>query len=161
MIYLKTGALIEASAIMGALAAEASPSTIKRIGDYGKFVGIAFQIRDDILGVFGDPAKTGKPVYNDIKRGKKTLLLLYAYKQASDNDRSLLEKALKGLVRDDDEAAEVARIIERTGSLSYALETARTLVNTAVSILDELPVEDLEAKEILRQLALFSIEREK
>ena len=169
MIYLKTSALIEASAKLGALAGVSVSTSadrpdltlIEAAASYGRFVGLAFQIRDDILGVFGDPSKTGKPVYNDLRRGKKTILVLYAYKHSSGEDRELIERVLKGEVKDEDELRRAAEIIKETGALDYAQSLASTLADSAVKIIEEIPETDEEAKEALIQLARFVVEREK
>jgi geranylgeranyl diphosphate synthase type I len=168
MIYLKTSALLEASAKLGALAAyavdleeEIGFDTIELAGQYGKFVGLAFQIRDDILGVFGDPKKTGKPVYNDLRRGKKTILVLYAYQNTEGKEKELLEKVLKREVTSDSELEKIAEIIEKSGALAYAMNLAETLSNNAISVLEELPVQDKKGKDALIELAKFVVQREK
>ena len=161
MIYLKTGALIEASAKLGAVAAVDEPSLIEKLGNYGKFVGIAFQIRDDILGIYGDPSKTGKPVYSDLKRSKKTLLLLYAYQHADGRDKEILEKILNRQRLGEEEYGEAADIIKRTGAYEYAQSLANKLAENAVRILNDITAVDEKAKEALRELAEFSVKREK
>ena len=164
MIYLKTGALIEASARLGAIAAEADRDTEEALGNYGAFVGVAFQIRDDILGVFGDPEKTGKPVYNDLRRGKKTILLLYALAHSSGEDRRVLEAVAKGKAGEN-EVREAARIIEKTGALEYATKLAKTYSDNAVAIIEDLEktgeTVDEEAASALKELARFVVERDK
>lgn len=78
MIEGKTAALIGASLAMGALVADATPRQIKLLRSFGQSIGLAFQIQDDILGIWGDPAQTGKPAGADILRRKKSLPLLHA-----------------------------------------------------------------------------------
>ncbi len=154
MVYLKTGALIEASAKLGAIAAGASSSVVSAMGEYGRMVGISFQIRDDILGVYGDPEKTGKPVYNDLRRGKKTILLIYTVEKAG---REKVEELLA-----EGRYEELANLIRETGALSYAEDLARGYMEKALSILDGLDkVRDEGAREFLRSLARFVVEREK
>ncbi len=154
MVYLKTGALIEAAARLGAIAAESDLGVVSALGDYGRLVGIAFQIRDDILGIFGDPGKTGKPVYSDLRRGKKTLLLVYTVEKIG---REEVERLLsQGMYED------VARLIRESGALSYAEKLARGYMEEAISILDGLAiVEDEGAREFLRSLARFVVERDR
>lgn len=164
MIYLKTGALIEASAKLGGIAAGAPSTVVEKLGEYGALVGVAFQVRDDILGVFGDPKKTGKPVYNDLRRGKKTVLVLYALKHGSSEQRNIIMEALKGELPED-KLPEVAEIIKETGALDYAMNLARTYAENAVAIIDDIEssglVVDGEYARVLKELALFSVEREK
>ena len=169
MIYLKTGALLEASAKMGAIASmdlaggdKKWDIIVEKMGSYGKFVGLAFQIRDDILGVFGDPQVTGKPRYNDLIRGKKTLLVLYAYKHASDEDRRLLEKVLeRRLEGSEEELEKIADIIRSTGALDYAQKLARQYSEIAIEIVDSIEPVDEDAARALKELARFVVERNK
>ncbi len=165
MIYLKTGALIEASAKLGAIAAGVPPEAREAMGAYGRFVGVAFQIRDDVLGIYGDPRVTGKPRYSDLRRGKKTLLLLYALGKAQGEDKELLERIARGEVSGEEELERAAEIIKRTGALDYAMEKARSYSRSAKAILEDLDaagiVVDASAKEVLSELADFVVEREK
>ena len=164
MIYLKTSALIEASARLGAIGAMSDREIQDAMAEYGRFVGLAFQIRDDILGVFGDPAKTGKPVGSDLYRGKKTVLLLYGLEKSSGQDREILEKIARGQATREvvEKAVEVLR---RVGALEYAQELATRYSETAKAILEDVKsagrVVDEEAYMVLVELARFTVEREK
>ncbi len=166
MIYLKTGALVEASARLGALAAGAEREIVEAMGTYGRLVGVAFQIRDDVIGVFGDPRVTGKPVYSDLRRGKKTILLLYALSKAEGEDKRLLERVASGSNLSEEDLARAAEAIKATGAVDYAMSLARRYASAALSILDDV-VENTGAAvdewgvEVLRELAVFSVEREK
>ncbi|ADL18739.1 Farnesylgeranyl diphosphate synthase [Acidilobus saccharovorans 345-15] len=163
MIYLKTGALVEASAKLGAIAAKAKDEVIETMGEYGRLVGLAFQIRDDILGVFGDPSKTGKPVYSDLRRGKKTILAL---KAASSNEKvkELLIDIFNG-DSSEEKLKEAAEAIKSTGALDYAQGLANSYSRLAVEKLDMLKasglIVDEKAYRALRDLAVFSAQREK
>ncbi|MCE4599252.1 MAG: polyprenyl synthetase family protein [Desulfurococcales archaeon] len=157
MVYLKTGALIEASSMLGAIAAGSSKETINAMGEYGRLIGIAFQIRDDILGVFGDPAKTGKPVYNDLRQGKKTLLVIYTIKRVDDKDGF---KRLLGS-RNVEDLEEAARMIKSSGALQYAENLAHSYSRRAISIVSSIDMVDDEARRALIELARYVVEREK
>jgi len=76
MISKKTGALISTSCFLGGLIADASLKDLEKLSNYGKYLGISFQIIDDILGIFGDSKATGKPVGDDIIEGKKTMPII-------------------------------------------------------------------------------------
>lgn len=78
MVERKTGALMGAAAALGGIAAGASVATVDACESFGRTLGVAFQLRDDVLGVFGDSAETGKPVGNDLLRGKQGLPMVLA-----------------------------------------------------------------------------------
>ena len=78
MVERKTGALMGAAAALGGIAASASAATVDACENFGRTLGVAFQLRDDVLGVFGDSAETGKPVGNDLLRGKQGLPMVLA-----------------------------------------------------------------------------------
>ncbi|WP_131159747.1 polyprenyl synthetase family protein [Aeropyrum pernix] len=157
MVRLKTGALIEAAARIGAVAAGAGSEIEKMVGEVGMNAGIAFQIRDDILGVIGDPKVTGKPVYNDLRRGKKTLLVIYAVKKAG--RREVVD--LIGPKASEDDLKRAASIIVDSGALDYAESKARFYVGRARDILSRVPAVDAESKELLNLLLDYIVEREK
>ncbi len=163
MIYLKTGALIEASSKLGGIASNSDNEVIELLGEYGRFTGLAFQIRDDILGVFGDPEKTGKPVYNDLRRGKKTILVLYATSRKKEW-KEFFTKLFNGN-QSDEEIRQAADIIKESGSLRYAEELAKSYYNNALEKLDSIEklgiIKDEESFKALKELAEFSINRDK
>jgi geranylgeranyl diphosphate synthase type I len=160
MVYLKTGALIEASARMGAIAANASSLEEDKAGLYGARIGVAFQIRDDILGLFGDPVKTGKPVYNDLRQGKKTLLVIYALSNLPEPEAEKVKSVL-GRKASEAEYREAAELIRKSGALDYAERLAESMVREALEALHSLPVRDEEALKALEELAWFTIKRDK
>ena len=86
MITGKTSSLFEKSILIGALMADRTEQYKKQLSEFAILLGQAFQIRDDILGVFGDPKETGKSAEGDIREGKKTLLAIYGNKNAVIND---------------------------------------------------------------------------
>ncbi len=162
MIYRKTSALIEASAMMGAIIAGASEKDVKRMGIYGRNIGIAFQIKDDILGIFGDEKLTGKPLYSDLREGKKTILVIRALEKADPETRDVLLNIIgkKGLPREEYE--KVARIIEELGVKKEALREAERLIDEALQNLHD--IEGNANKQyagILEELAFYVIKREK
>jgi geranylgeranyl diphosphate synthase type I len=84
MVDLKTGALMGAASALGAIASGATEDVVAACQSFGRTLGVAFQLRDDTLGVFGDPDETGKPVGNDLLRGKQGLPLLLALNSGGD-----------------------------------------------------------------------------
>ncbi|NPA87031.1 MAG: polyprenyl synthetase family protein, partial [Candidatus Diapherotrites archaeon] len=134
------------------------PRTLEALFNYGVKVGVAFQIHDDVLGVFGDPEKTGKPVGNDIREGKKTVLLLEAFRRANEEQRKVL---LSAVGSDDPEKIKAAKkVIVETGALDYANELKNNLVKEAKEIVEELSLKNgMDA--FLKEFADFVITREK
>ncbi len=158
MVRLKTGALIEAASRIGAVAADAKKYEEDALGLYGCFTGIAFQIRDDILGVYGDPKVTGKPVYSDLRRGKKTILVVYAVREAG---REELKKLI-GPKASEEDLKRAAKIIEESGALDYANKMAKIYASKAKEMLEALGgVADERARRLLLDLADYAIERDR
>lgn len=103
---------------MGAAMGGGGPQLHESLGDYGDAVGVAFQLRDDVLGVFGDPESTGKGDLDDLREGKRTVLMLKTLERATPGQRAELDRLLghRGLTPDD--AATVRDIIVDTGALA-------------------------------------------
>jgi geranylgeranyl pyrophosphate synthase len=121
---------------VGMVLAGAGCEDTDAIREYALHTGRAFQITDDIIGVFGTDEQTGKNVMDDIREGKRTLLTLYALEHAASGDQTFL---LKSLGNDDltrEEFAECQRIIQESGALEYAQSAAKTHVKAALDALD-------------------------
>ena len=93
MIGKKTAALFDVSCAMGAICASNKAKDVSNLSTFGRNLGIAFQITDDLIGVMGDPKITKKPVGNDLREGKKSLPILMAIKLAKGNDKKIILKA--------------------------------------------------------------------
>ena len=158
MVSQKTGALIEASTKVGALLGKGKPKQVKALAEYGRLIGVAFQIHDDMLGVVGERKKFGKPIGNDIREGKRTLIIVRALAKASRGDRATLMCALGNEKASKAELAAAIKILKSTGAIDYAAKKARELVGDAKTKLQLLP--DSKAKQFLMELADFTIERE-
>ncbi len=115
--------------LMGAILAAAPDQALASIRRYAVPIGIAFQIQDDILGLFGDEHLLGKPVDSDLKEGKKTLLFVHAYAAAAPADRALLERAHGNPQAGPEDLRAVRRIIRETGALARSEAIARRLVD--------------------------------
>lgn len=113
MIELKTGALLGGAARIGGIIGGGSPKSVAHLEEYGRCLGVAFQIQDDYLDVFGDAATFGKPIGGDIVNGKKTFLLLEALGRGG-ADAEALRDAMS-LDKDDVKIQTVRRIYERMG----------------------------------------------
>ena len=125
---------------------------------YGRAVGTAFQIHADVLGLFGDPKETGKPVGNDVREGKKTLLLQYAFRAAGKEDQTFLANVC-GRTLTAHELARVQSIVRETGALAKVQEEANASIETGTAALAALaPSPHLQ---LLHDLASYIITRQK
>jgi geranylgeranyl diphosphate synthase type I len=158
MIRGKTAALFSAAAQLGALIAGSDPESIAHYLCFGENLGLAFQIVDDILGIWGDPQVTGKPAADDIQQRKKTLPIVRALEEEQrTGGKGLREIYHKETI--DTEAVEVAlNILEDLGGRHYAEEMANSYYQRALAALDATDVED-KAQDDLRGLAAFLVER--
>lgn len=124
---------------------------------YGMHVGTAFQMHDDILGVFGESAKTGKAVGNDLREGKKTILLQYAYRHASKVQQDVMN-AMIGNEISSQELKQMQDIMRETGALQYAQKRAKKNIALGIHTLNSLP--ESTSKQLLIELARYIIARE-
>lgn len=108
---------IEQPLLIGARAAGAGREDLGRLAGYGAALGEAFQLRDDVLGVYGDPATTGKPAGDDIREGKRTLLLAYALDQAPVDVACFIDASLGDPDLTQAQVDEVRRVVRSTGAL--------------------------------------------
>ena len=162
MIRGKTAALFEKSARLGAILAEGSVSQIENLGNFALNAGIAFQLVDDVIGTFGDPKETGKPVDSDIKEGKKTILVIKAFENASVEQQSILNRILGDCEATATDVEKVREIMRKTGALSYAQNLAEELFQQSKSFLENLePPFNQPYKDYLINIAKMGVYREK
>ncbi|MCB9360736.1 MAG: polyprenyl synthetase family protein [Flavobacteriales bacterium] len=139
MIELKTAVLLAASLKIGAVMAEAKIDDANHIYEFGKNLGIAFQLMDDILDLYGDPEKFGKQVGGDVIANKKTYLLLKAKELATGNTRKELEFCLTSTALNPENKVERIKTIFNTlGVKKAAIEEMNLFYNTALSHLDSI-----------------------
>jgi geranylgeranyl diphosphate synthase type I len=157
MITGKTAALIEASTAIGAMAAGGDRNTVRRLKSFGHKIGVGFQIQDDILGIWGDPAKTGKSARNDIRNKKKTLPVLYAMQHSPERD------ALKHLyAKKEFTEADIDRVFDiltRAKAYEYTSQKAKQYKDEALAELDGL-CPGSRAMEDLRAIGRFLVDRD-
>ena len=156
MIGRKTAALIAASIEAGALLATDDDEVIARYRGFGWALGLAFQLNDDLLGIWGAEQATGKEP-SDIARHKKTLPVIYAFEHAGPDDRDRLTELY---ARTDPTAADVAEIIsllERTGAHDFTRTEARRYRDEALAELDAAGVVDGRARAKLEQIIVSVI----
>ncbi|WP_409199516.1 short chain isoprenyl diphosphate synthase IdsA [Methanobrevibacter sp. DSM 116169] len=157
MIFKKTGALIAAATKVGSIMGGADDEVNSIMYEYGKLIGLAFQIQDDYLDVIGDEESIGKPAGSDIAKGKMTLLAIKALEEASPEDSEKLLKILKDEASSKDDIDTAINLFEKYGSIQYARDVALGNVKDAKELLKILP--DSEAKQTLFSIADFVLER--
>ena len=160
MIGRKTGALIESAMHMGALVATGDHSTAQAFGECGMRLGVAFQVRDDYLGVWGDPAFTGKAVGADIRRKKKSLPAVYLFDNASDEERLWLEETYSAEEIEGKRLDGVMAMLKRLGGDAYVQRIAEEQAQQAVAAVDALDIPE-ESKVLLGAVAEFFATRNK
>jgi geranylgeranyl diphosphate synthase, type I len=157
MIGKKTAALFEVSCALGALsAAESDNRDIENLSSFGRNVGIAFQLIDDLIGIVGDPKLTGKSVGNDIREGKKTYPILLALRNAKENERNKIFKVFgKNSSTADLKAA--VRTISSIGIERQVKKAAKSHIDRAIKSIERYSYS--YAKEVLVSSANFIVER--
>ncbi len=145
---------------LGAAAAADRPEVQATFHQVGTDLGVAFQLRDDVLGVFGDPAVTGKPSGDDLRSGKRTVLLAEAVQRADSSD-PLAAKLLRTSVGTDlseGDVRELCQVIESVGALEAVENRIEYLTGEALTLLDAAPI-DAHAKVGLAELARLASNR--
>jgi geranylgeranyl diphosphate synthase type II len=157
MITLKTSVLLAASLEMGAILGGATPGNCKHIYEFGKNLGIAFQIQDDYLDAFGDPEKFGKEVGGDIRQNKKTFLLLHALEVATPDQRAKLDNLLAS--SGPDKVPQVLELFKACNVDAWAIELKEKYLQMALANLDDIAVTS-NRKTALLSLANYLMQRE-
>ncbi|HSI59640.1 MAG TPA: polyprenyl synthetase family protein [Ideonella sp.] len=155
VIRFKTAKLFEASGRLGAVLAGASSEIEEACADYGRALGTAFQLVDDLLDYEGDPQALGKNVGDDLREGKTTLPLLIAMERGSADERALIRHAIEhGEI---DRLKDIVNIVRQTGALEATRTAARLEAEVARNSLRILPPS--AAREALLELSARSVER--
>ncbi|MFC3956910.1 polyprenyl synthetase family protein [Halovivax cerinus] len=162
MCACKTGCLGRIVARLAAIVTGQSETVERHAAAYAETVAVAFQIGDDVLDVensLGRAGDFGKAFGNDIREGKKTLLVLHAIEESDPADAERLADIVAAEENTDDEIADALRIIEESGGIEYARERARELSDEALAHVDALDI-DSHAAEQLRSFAEFVVDRD-
>lgn len=164
MIRLKTGVLLEFALKSGAILGGGTEQQVEMIGKFGAPLGMAFQIKDDLLNLTGTEEILGKPRGSDIARGKKTLIVLHGLHNANRRDAKRLQTILNLAESKCTPAVveEAIEILKDAGSLEYAETTANDFIKEAKSYLSALPrSEATDALRALHEMADFVIHRDR
>lgn len=157
MITLKTSVLLAASLEMGAIIGGASEGNCRHLYEFGKNLGIAFQIQDDYLDAFGDPQKFGKEVGGDIRQNKKTFLLLHTLDVAPEQQKRELYQLMKGQATE--KVEKVLAIYKACGVDAWANTLKEQYLQKAMEHLEAIAVVS-SRKKPLKELADFLIQRD-
>jgi geranylgeranyl diphosphate synthase, type I len=149
---------IEKPLHMGAALAGASHDDLSSYSAYGLPLGEAFQLRDDVLGVFGDPAATGKPAGDDLREGKRTALVALALSVAGPADTAAVRRHLGDPSLSTAGVEQLRDIIVRTGALDRVEELISDLTQQALTALSAAPMDD-DARLVLEELAVAATAR--
>jgi octaprenyl-diphosphate synthase len=156
VILGKTAMLFEAASHTGAQLAQADPQQTEALRRFGRHLGIAFQLIDDLMDYTGDETTMGKNVGDDLAEGKPTLPLIHAMAHARDDERKLIRKAIRqGSVEN---INSIQQIIKRCGSLDYTYQLATKETQQALTCLDALA--DSPYKQSLADLCTLALARQ-
>lgn len=137
LMYQKTAILYELAAKGGAMAGNGTSEEVKALGEYGKLTGLAFQIKDDILGLLADEIEFGKHVGADIREGKKTVMVVYALNNGG--DKSAIFEALGNKDATTNQILSAIDAIKDAGSVNYAKRLAKSIGERGKNSLEILP----------------------
>lgn len=157
MIELKTSVLLAASLQLGSMLGGATQRNQERLYEFGRKLGLAFQVQDDYLDAFGDPEKFGKQVGGDILANKKTFLLIHALEVADPSTKAELMQLMQE--NPADKVARILGVFRKTGVDAWALELKKRFLNEAMSALDDIAVLSVRKKPLI-DLAHYLIQRE-
>ncbi len=148
---------IEGPLILGAMLS-GTKEDVKPLSYYGTLLGTAFQLHDDILGLFGDEAETGKSIKSDVNEGKKTLLMLKALENTSQENREFIKKCLASGDVSDGDFHRLRQIVKDSGSYDYSRKMMESMIEKSKEYLSQVNG-NAEIKEFLKWLANYIIER--
>jgi geranylgeranyl diphosphate synthase type I len=159
MISKKTGALFSFASEGGAIIGRGTKKEINFSKNYGKLLGLGFQIWDDYLDISSDEAILGKDIGNDIRNGKKTMIAVHSLNNARGSKKESLEKVFGNRDASDQDIKRVYQIFQDTQSIAHAQKLALKFTKEAKETLRML--QDSEAKQILTALAEYATQRKK
>jgi octaprenyl-diphosphate synthase len=157
LIYRKTACLFSASMRMGALLGKATQDRESRLSEYGKHLGLAFQIVDDVLDLTASEVVLGKPVASDLREGKVTMAVIHALERCTPAERKVVETVLEERAFKSVQHEQILAILERYGSILYAYDEAAKHAEHARKAICTFP--DSEVKRALLNIPEFVVER--
>jgi octaprenyl-diphosphate synthase len=152
LIYRKTAMLFKVSMQLGAALAGSPDPVEQQLGEYGRNLGLAFQIVDDVLDLTGEEATLGKPAASDLREGKATLAVIHALERGTGAEREAIRMVLADRSFARVKHATILEILHRHGSIEYAMDAARAYAEAARQSIADLPQADAGAARALRAL---------
>ena len=159
LIFRKTACLFSVSMRLGAVLAKATEAEETSLGTYGRAVGLAFQIVDDVLDLTATEEVLGKPVASDLREGKATLAVIHAADHGTASDRKAIRRVLDDRSFENVSRQQIREILERNGSVEYAMAAADRYAEQSRQALA--PLADSEFKRALLWIPDFVVAREK
>ncbi len=161
MIEKKTAVMFQTAAKGGAIISNCDPETVDAMAEFGKTVGIGFQVWDDVLDIIGNEQKLGKPVGSDIRKGKHTIMVIHALNKGTEEQLAILEKAFGcGVKGSEKEVHDAIGVLKEIGSIDMAAQMAKDFAERANNILDT-KVPDSIYKDLLHDLVHYMVIRER
>ena len=157
VIENKTAILFQAAAQCGALLANADEASEKGLQNFGKSIGMAFQLIDDVLDYAGDATDLGKNIGDDLAEGKPTLPLIYAIEKGDKQQQKLIQQALRTEQLNPEMLKDVIEIVRQSGGLEYTQSLAKAQSKAALNCLQALP--DSEYRQAMKAMVNFSLSR--
>jgi len=152
MIRMKTSTLLSAPSIGGAIVGGASGSQASLAGKFGEFLGMAYQIQDDALDLEGDEQVLGKPIFGDLRQGKKSLVLIHCIRRCSGEEKNFITKLANRVgPYTGDEVSRVKSLLQKYGSIDYARARTSYYISQAKKVLAT--VRDCTAKTTLADMS--------
>ena len=155
VIYKKTAILFSAAAESGAILAQGQSADIKNLGLYGRHLGMAFQLQDDVLDYMGNSDELGKNIGDDLAEGKPTLPLIHAMKAGTPDEKALIRSAIQN--KDTTNIDSIVTAAQNSGGLEYTQNRAKKEADLAKQALSNIPPSSY--RDTLLDLATFAIER--
>ncbi|UCE37070.1 MAG: polyprenyl synthetase family protein [Thermoplasmata archaeon] len=159
MIEYKTARLFQIASKGGAMIAQGTQEQVNAMSEYGKLLGMGFQIWDDFLDLKADESLLGKPVGSDIKNGKRTLMVVHALARLEGQERDTFFGVLGNQNASSDDVQGAIALMDKVGSTTYAEQMALGFAKRSKELLEILP--ESEHKEILKKITDYMVQREK
>ncbi|MDM4763075.1 polyprenyl synthetase family protein [Galbitalea sp. SE-J8] len=150
IVYKSAKYSVEAPLTIGAALAGADAEQLAALRRFGLPLGIAYQLRDDLLGVFGDPGQTGKPAGDDLREGKRTVLVALARLELQASTRRLFDELLGDPALDDEQIATMQRSIEGSGAVEKVERIIARQVGRAIESLHDAPLSESSKAQLAR-----------